>query len=189
VSGAETRPLQEKVDAIRNFQQPKTVKSLRQFLGMINFYRRFIPRAAKIQAPPNELLHGNAKGRTLLTWNPAATAALEECKDALARAAMLAHLMADAPLAIITDVSDFAIGAVLQQHVNGFWQPLEFFSEKLSAAERKYSAFDRKLLAIYRAVRHFQHMVEARQFSIYTDHKPITYAFGLKSTQLSSPRP
>ena len=77
---------------------------------------------------------------------------------------------------------------MLQQHVNGAWHPLEFFSKKLSPAERKYSAFDRKLLAIYRAVRHFRHMVEAREFCIFTDHKPVTFAYNLKSTQLSSPR-
>jgi cleavage and polyadenylation specificity factor subunit 1 len=86
-----------------------------------------------------------------------------------------------------TDASDIAIGAVLQQRVNGAWQPLEFFLKKLSSAERKYSACDRGALAIYRAVRHFRHMVEARQFTIYTDHKPITFAFGLKSTQRGLP--
>lgn len=77
---------------------------------------------------------------------------------------------------------------MLQQHVDGAWQPLEFFSAKLTPAERKYSAFDRELLAMYRAVRHFRHMVEAREFCIYTDHKPVTFAYSLKPTQLSSPR-
>jgi cleavage and polyadenylation specificity factor subunit 1 len=63
LSGAGTRPLPNKVEAIQAFQQPPTVKSLRQFLGMINFYRRFIPRAAKAQAPLNYLLQGNEEGR------------------------------------------------------------------------------------------------------------------------------
>jgi hypothetical protein len=149
---------------------------------MINFYRRFLPRAAAILAPLNDLLQGNVKGRTPVSWNPVATKAFVECKDALLQATLIAHPKTDAPLAVFTDASDFAIGAVLQQHVNGAWQPLDFFSKKLSAAERKYSAFDRELLAIYRAVRHFRHMVEARQFTVYTDHKPITLAFNLKST-------
>jgi hypothetical protein len=77
---------------------------------------------------------------------------------------------------------------VLQQHVNGAWKPLEFFSRKLSSAERKNSAFDRELLVVYRVVRHFRHMIEARKFTIYTDYKPITYAFSLRSTQMSSTR-
>jgi len=63
-------------------------------------------------------------------------------------------------------------------------KPLEFFSTKLSTAERKYSAFDRELLAMYRAVRHFRHMVETREFCIYTDYKPVTFAYNLKSTKL-----
>jgi hypothetical protein len=118
---------------------------LRQFLGVINFYRRFIPGAASVQTPLNDLLQGNAKERAPGTWNPAADAAFDQCKDALARATLLAHPKVDDPLAIFTDAKDFAIGAVLQ-HVNGAWQPLEFFSKKLSPAERKYSAFDRELL-------------------------------------------
>ena len=65
---------------------------------------------------------------------------------------------------------------MLQHHVNGAWQTLVFFSKKLSPAERKYSVFDRELLAMYRAVRHFRHMVEAREFCIFTDHKPVTFA-------------
>ena len=77
---------------------------------------------------------------------------------------------------------------MLQQHDKGAWQPLEFFSKKLSPAERKYSAFDREHLAMYRAVRHFRHMVEAIEFCIFTDLKPVTFAYNPKSTQLSSPR-
>jgi cleavage and polyadenylation specificity factor subunit 1 len=84
-----------------------------------------------------------------------------ERKAALARAALLAHPKPDATLAIFADATDFAIGAVLQNYFDGAWEPLEFYSKKLSAAERMYSAFDRELLAIYRAVRHFRHMVEA----------------------------
>jgi hypothetical protein len=91
-------------------------------------------------------------------------------------------------LAVFTDASDFAIGAVLQQGVEGAWQPLEFASKKLSPTERKYSAYDRELLAIYRAVRHFWHTAEARDFCVFTDHKPVTFPYSLKSTQISSPR-
>jgi hypothetical protein len=154
VSGAGTRPLPEKVEAIRGFAQPQTVKSLRQFLDMINFYRRFIPRAVVTQAPLNDLFQGNAKGRAPVTWNPAAAKAFEECKESLAQATLLAHPKPDAPLSVFNDNSDFAIGAVLQQRVDGAWHPLDFFSKKMSSAERKYIAFDRELLAIYFAVRY-----------------------------------
>ena len=101
------------------------MKSLRQFVGMINFYRRFLLRAAANQAPLNDLLQGNVKGRTPVSWNPA----FEECKDALSQATLITHPKPDAPLAVFTDASEFAIGAGLQQHVNGAWQPLDFFKE------------------------------------------------------------
>jgi hypothetical protein len=67
VSGAGTRLLPEKVEAVRGFAQPKTVKSLRQFLGMINFYPSLIPMASVTKAPLNDLLQGNAKGRAPIT--------------------------------------------------------------------------------------------------------------------------
>ena len=92
-----------------------------------------------------------------------------------------------AELAIFSDASDFAVGAVLQQKVNDHWPPLDFFSKKLSPTESNYGAYDRELLAVYLAVKHFRHMVEAQSFIIYTDHKPFTYAFQKKNTE-SSPR-
>jgi cleavage and polyadenylation specificity factor subunit 1 len=141
-----------------------------------------------IKTPLNDLLQGNVKGRAPVTWNSAASQAFEDCKEALARATLLVHPKPDAPLAVFTDASDLAVGVVLQQRVDGAWKPLDFFSRKMSSGERKYSAFDRELLAIYRAVRHFRHMVEAREFTVYTDHKPLTFAFSLRSSQHSSPR-
>jgi hypothetical protein len=97
VSGAGTCPLPAKVEAIREYKRPQTVKGLRQFLGMVNFYRRFIPGAARVQAPLNDLLQGNVKGRTPVNWNPEAEAAFEPSNAALARATLLAHPKPDAP--------------------------------------------------------------------------------------------
>lgn len=183
VSGSGTEPLPDKVDAIRSFTKPSTIKGLRQFLGMLNFYRRFIPKAAQSQAALNDLLQGNTKGNAPVSWTPEAEAAFEACKESLAQAALLAHPRLDAPLAVFTDASDFTIGAALQQKVDDTWQPLAFFSRKLSSTERKYAAYDRELLAIYSAVKYFRHFVEARPFTVYTDHKPIVFAFRKKDGQ------
>ena len=65
---------------------------------------------------------------------------------------MLAHPNPGATLAIFSDASDQAVGTALKQFVDGAWQPLDFFSKKLSPAESKYGAYDRELLAIYLAV-------------------------------------
>lgn len=69
------------------------------------------------------------------------------------------------------------MGAILQQHINGNWQPLAFFSRKFNIAQMKYSPYDRELLAIYAAVKNFKHMLEGRIFTIYTDHKPLIFVF------------
>lgn len=91
VGGSGTQPLPQKVDALKDFPKPETIKQLRRFLGMINFYRRFIPNAAKIQAPLNDLLQGNVKGKTPVQWNTDAEQAFQETKDSLAQAALLAQ--------------------------------------------------------------------------------------------------
>ena len=78
--------------------------------------------------------------------------------------------------ALTVDASDIAVGAVLQQKISENRNPLAFFSKQLRPPERKYSAFDRELLAIYLGVRHFRHFLEGRSFTILTDHKPLTFA-------------
>jgi cleavage and polyadenylation specificity factor subunit 1 len=77
------------------------------------------------------------------------------------------------------------MGAVLQQRVDNAWQPLAFFLKKLNPAQQKYSAYDQELLAVYEAVKHFRHMLEASHFTIFTDHKPITFAFQQKRNKCS----
>ncbi|GFX14912.1 retrovirus-related Pol polyprotein from transposon 17.6 [Trichonephila clavipes] len=105
------------------------------------------------------------------------------CKQALADAALLAHPSPSAPLALHVDASDYAIGGALHQVVDSELQPLAFFSRKLTSSEKSYSAYDRELLAIYSAIRHFRYMLEARDFTVFTDHKPLTYAFRQKVTR------
>ncbi|BHF77875.1 hypothetical protein SprV_0602098500 [Sparganum proliferum] len=81
-----------------------------------------------------------------------------------------------AQLTLMTDASSTAVGASLQQTVNGVLQPLAFFSKKLSPAETRYSVFGRELLAVYLSIRHFRHFLEGREFLVLTDHKPLDFA-------------
>ena len=186
ISSVGFQPLLERVADLQACSPPKTVSQLRRFLGMLNFYRRFLPHAASSQAPLHEVLSGpKVKGSHPVTWTDALVAAFNECKASLSRAALLAHPDPTAPLALVTDASTTAMGAVLQQLVQDVWQPLAFFSRKLSPAQQKYSAYDRELLAIYEAVRYFRHMLEARHFTILTDHKPLTFAFHQKRDKCS----
>ncbi|CAH2083764.1 unnamed protein product [Euphydryas editha] len=185
LSVAGTKPLPEKVQAIQNFPVPKTVRELRRFLGMLNFYRRFIPCAAQFQAPLNALLTDSVKGSHPVNFTAKEHDAFIACKNSLCNAALLAHTDCNAKLALITDASDTAIGAALQQFKEGQWQPLAFFSRKLMPSQQKYSPYDRELLAIYEAIKYFRHMVEARNFIIYTDHKPIVFAFHTRKENCS----
>ena len=158
----------------RNFPQPSTVRRLREFLGLVNFYHRFIPQCAKIQSPLNSLLKPTANNSRTLQWSPIASAAFQEVKDSLANATLLLHPKPDAPINIITDGSYVAIGAVLQQFLDGKCCPLSYFSRKLSRTEQRYSTFDCKPLVVYSAIRHFRHFLEAREFHVLTHHKPFT---------------
>ena len=85
------------------------------------------------------------------------------------------HPDSTAQINIKCDASDVAVGGVLQQFLNGMWQPLSFFSKKLNPAETRYSAFDRELLAVYATIKHFRHNLEGRNFFVNTDHKPLTF--------------
>jgi hypothetical protein len=138
---------------------------------MLNFYQHFLPHAAAIQAPLHAVLSGpRVRGSHPILWTPELLQAFADCKDNLSCATLLAHPDPTAPLALVTDASTSAMGTVLQQHVHNAWQPLAFFSRKLNPAQQKYQ----ELLAVYKAVRYFRHMLEACHFTIFTDHKPLS---------------
>ncbi|GBP56653.1 hypothetical protein EVAR_12331_1 [Eumeta japonica] len=141
------KPLEQKVESIKNFPIPKTVKELRRFLGMINFYRRFIPDAARIQAPLNALLTGSIKNSHPINIIGEALKAFNTCKDSLCHASLLAHPDCDAKLSLVTDASDTSLGAVLQQYKDKAWEPLAFYSHKLSPAQRNYSPLRSRTLS------------------------------------------
>ena len=178
VSAAGVVPLPSNVAAVANHPPPNTIKELQGFLGMVNFYRRFIPSAAAVLLPLTDCLKGGKKGPEKVQWSPALELAFIAAKEALARAACLAHPAATAELELAVDASATHVGAALQQRSSPStpWQPLGFYSSKLSPAAQKYSAFDRELLACYQAVRHYRHLLEGRSFHILTDHKPLTFA-------------
>ncbi|GFW59948.1 hypothetical protein TNCV_4864031 [Trichonephila clavipes] len=181
------KPLPDKVQAVLDYKQPETVGSLRKFLGLLNFYRRFLPKAAGQQYLLSEFLKGSKgkKDSKPLNWSSEAITAFQRCKQALADAALIAHPSPSAPLALHVDASNYAIGGALHQVVDSELQPLAFFSRKLTSSEKSYSAYDREFLAIYLAIRHFRYMLEARDFTVFTDHKPLTYAFRQKSDKCS----
>ena len=105
----------------------------------------------------------------------------------LAKATLLNHPDPSSPIALTTDASDTAIGAVLEQKIKVNWQPLAFLSKKLKTAEQKYmySTYDRELLAIFLGIKHFKYFLEGREFCIFTSHKPLTFSLA----KISEPGP
>lgn len=137
-----------------------------------------MPKAAEYQAELNSFLHGaKRRDKTRINWTEKADAEFEKLY-VLQQAATLSHPFPGAPLALMTDASNNCVGAVLQQQQgDNSWKPLGYFSKRLTVAQRKYSTYDRELVAIYLAITHFRNLIEGRHLVICTDHKPLTYAF------------
>ena len=176
VTSAGIQPLQSRVQAISDFQRPRSSKALQEFLGMLNFYRRFVPHAAKILSPLYELVNVKDAGFED-AWTTRHDEQFRCSKLTLAAATSLAHPSSTAETSIYTDASDTAVAAVLQQRLDGVLTPISFFSRKLHAAETKYSAFDNELLAMHVSVKKFRYFIEGRHFTIFSDHKPLTFIF------------
>ena len=113
------RPLETKVSAIHDFPKPRTVKDLRKFLRAINFYRSFIPNAGGILQPLDSLLTPGKGTKKPVQWSTTADAAFHVVKSSLAQASSLAFPVSGANISLMTDASDVAVGALLQQEVDG----------------------------------------------------------------------
>ena len=185
VSILETCPMPDKVQSVLDFPKTQRIRDLRRFLGLTNFYRRFIKNAANIMLPLNAFLTGTLKPKDVIDWNIEADKSFEVLKRAIADAALLGHPSLDLKLALMVDASDKAIGASVQQLVKGSWQPLGFFSKKLSLSQLTWSAYDGELLAAYELIRKFRYMLEGSTFTLYTDHKTFTFVLRQKPEKAS----
>ncbi|UYV75534.1 hypothetical protein LAZ67_13000536 [Cordylochernes scorpioides] len=155
---------------------------------MLNFDRRFLKNAAEDQAILNDFLKGSKKNdKRSIPWTEEAEQKFIKCKTELSKAALLTFPDPECPLALFTDASDRAMGAVLQHFIDGAWKPIAFFSKKLSESQTKYSTYDRELLAVFSAIKHFKFFLEGRDFTIFTDQKPLIYAFQ-QNLEKASPR-
>ncbi len=111
-------PLPTKVQAIHDFPQPLSLRKLREFLGLVNFYRSFVLDCAKLVQPLTDLLSSKFT-RSSFVLNDEALSAFNNIKSAVAKATLLTHPSPDAPYCLMVDASNTAVGGVLQQHING----------------------------------------------------------------------
>lgn len=132
------KPIKERVEAVLNYEKPKTLQQLRRFLGIINFYRRFIKNAAQAQVPLHAYLRGvKRKDKREIKWNDEANRAFELCKSQIANACLLAYPSPNAVLTLHADASDTCMGAVLEQKEKNMWTPLGFYSKKLTDTQKR----------------------------------------------------
>ena len=158
--------------ALQDLQPPTSFRQLRHFLGLLNYYRRFISHCADLLSPLSDLLCNRKKKNEQISLNDIQLKAFNEVKQKLATTSLLAHPVPDTQFSLAVDASGTAVGAVLQQQYPQQLHPLAYFSRQLKPAEQRYSTFSHELLAMYFAVKHFQHSLEGRQFVIYIDHRP-----------------
>ena len=186
ISAAGLQPLTKHVEAVTSFPKPTNKTEVQRFAGLVNFFRTFIPGAAKLLQPLTDSLRKKAGD---FNWSTQMEDSFNATKKALAEATTLRHPHPDANMRVATDASDTHIGGVLtqQDQHTGEFAPLAFYSKKLTPAEQNYSVFDRELLAAARAVKKWRHFLEHRQFELHTDHKPLIAALS-KFTQADSAR-
>lgn len=176
-----------KIQSIKEWKAPSSLRDVQVFLGFAQFYRRFIRDFAKIAKPLTDLTRTTLG--TPFTWTSAADAAFETLKFAFCSAPVLVHVDFDRPFVVETDASDFAIGMVLSQPVSNSkdLHPVAFHSRKLSPAEINYDTFDKEALAVYEAMTTWRHYLEGspHPIMVYTDHANLQY---LTSTRTLSRR-
>ena len=171
------KPTENKLKEITDFPAPQDSKSLRRFLGMVGFYRRIIPHFATTVLPLTELIRVSPNSKRL-TFNEEENKAFREIKTILGNISALSHPSSSlTPYQLVTDSSQYAVGAALNQMIKGQPIPIGFYSKKLSASQQKCSTFDRELFAAYSAVIHFKAQIEGRDVTLFTDHKPLAAAF------------
>jgi hypothetical protein len=163
----------DKVKSVLDWPIPTTLKELQSFLGLANFYRRFVKDYSRITRPMTVL---QKKGMPFI-FGKAAVEAFDHLKKAFTSAPVLRPFDPSLETMLETDSSDAAIAGVLSQKFEGRWHPIAFMSRTLKAAELNYPIGDKELLAIVRCVELWRHYFSCldQPFRIITDHKNLTY--------------
>ena len=177
VSSDGISPNPDKITAVKDFPQPQNVKGVRSFLGLANYYRRFVPRFSFIARPLNNLTRKGVK----FHWDTNCQEAFDKLKRALTSAPILAYPDFTLPFEVYTDASLDGLGYCLGQIQNGREVVICYGGRDLNSAERNYSATEREALAVVDAIKKFQPYLHGRKFTVHTDHNALKWLMNLKS--------
>lgn len=170
-------PNEDKIDAIKGFPAPGNVKELQAFLGLLNFYDRFLSHKATVAEPLYKLLNKNMQWQ----WKSAHQAAFEKLRKMLTSDDTLVHYDLKKKLILSCDASQYGLGAVLEHEMeDGSIRPIMFASRTMNAHERNYAQVDKEAAAIVFGLKKFHQFVSGRKVTIKTDHKPLLGLFDPK---------
>ena len=164
----------EKVDGVLSWPEPKNVKDIRKFLGLANYYRRFIKDFAQIARPMNMLTRKDVKWQ----WGGEQQKAFDELKEIFTTRPVLVAPDLDKEFRVEADTSNYAMGGVLLMKCSDeLWRPVAFISKSLSNTERNYEIHNKEMLTVVRCLETWRHFLEGTtiRFEIWTDHKNLEY--------------
>lgn len=170
------QPNPDKIRAVTEFPVPKNTKGVRSFLGLANYYRRFIKGFASIAAPLNNLLRKHVRFK----WDTNCQQSFDALKQALVTAPILAFPDFTRPFDLYVDASLDGIGMTLGQTQNGKVVAIAYAGRDLTPAERNYSATEREALAVVAGIKKFQSYLYGRHFNVYTDHNALKWLMSVK---------
>jgi len=168
------RMQKETVDGVLSWPTPRSAKDVQKFIGLANYYRRFIQDFSRVAKPLNILVGKDRKWE----WGAEQQGAFEELKKRFTTEPVLAVPDRDQEMRVEADALDYATGGTLSvKGKNGRWRPVAFISKSLSSAERNYKIHDKEMLAVIRCLEDWRHYLEGtkKEFKIWTDHKNLQY--------------
>ena len=178
VENGTIRPDPQKVKALYEYERPKTMKQLLGFLGLSNYFRRFIRDYAVIASPLLKL----TKKDSNFIWTNECQQSYEKIRKYLTTEGdVLALPNVDKTFIVECDASDYGVGGVLlQEQEDGKRRPISYFSKHMSKAEMNYSVSERELLSIVLNIEHNRHYLYGREFVVSTDHQPLKWLLTVK---------
>ena len=169
--------LPSKVDAIVNAPEPRNVQELRSFLGLLNYYGKFLPNLSSTVHPLNELLQQSKRWK----WSTECSQAFQQAKQTLSSANIVTHYDPFLPLTLAGDASAYGIGAVISHiYPDGSERPITFVSRSLSTSERNYAQLEKEALSLVFGVKIFHQYLYGGKFPLVTDHKLLLAILGPK---------
>lgn len=166
---------EEKREKVLDFPLPRTQKELQAFLGLINYFREHVPNMTELEKPLRELMDTSAKKNFTLTWNQRAEEQYYAAQDIVSRCPKLFFVNEHATIVVMTDASDYGVGAYIYQIIDGKEYPIIFFSRALHGAELNWATIEKEAYAIFLTLTKFQHLLRDNKFLLRTDHKNLTY--------------